>query len=521
MKPIAFLLGAACLIAADRSPEAQAWWSHVESLASDAMEGRRPGTPGYNKAAEYVAARFEQMGLIPGGTQGGYAQPVAMETRVLDEPASSLEFVVDGNPRKIKLGEEANLNIRIDRPGKVDAEVVFIGHGLKIPEANIDDLAGVDLKGKIAFYLSGAPSSLPAPLAAHAQSVAERWKNLKNAGAIGTMSFSDPRSSDIPWARSTLARLNPAMALTEPALIDNAGSRISISVNPQHADIFLQGTGQTAESILDLHRANKPLPHFAVKGKIRASTVFSVTPASSHNVVGVLPGATKETIVISAHLDHLGVGGAIKGDALYNGAMDNASGVASVLEVANALSRKKLKRTVVFVAATGEEGGLMGTKHFAAHPTVPASDIIANINLDMYLPIIPLKALTVFGMDESNLGPEFAAVAAKFGVKAERDPEPARNLFIRSDQYSFIRRGIPAITFKFHAYPNTPEADVMNAWRRERYHAPSDDLQQPVELEAAAQFNRIVTTFVEEVANRSSRPQWQKESFFRRYATAD
>ena len=229
----------------------------------------------------------------------------------------------------------------------------------------------------------------------------------------------------------------------------------------------------------------------------------------------------KEAVVISAHLDHLGIGGAINGDSTYNGAMDNASGVASVIEAARVLSKKKLKRTVLFIAATGEEGGLMGSRHFAAYPTIPAPDIVADINLDMFLPIIPLKAITVYGMDESDLGPEFAAVAAKFGVKAERDPQPARNIFIRSDQYSFIRRGIPALTFKFHAQPGSPESKVIADWLQQRYHAPSDDLQQPVDVEGAVQFNRIMTTFIQQIANRPARPHWTNDSFFRRYARAD
>jgi Zn-dependent M28 family amino/carboxypeptidase len=220
-------------------------------------------------------------------------------------------------------------------------------------------------------------------------------------------------------------------------------------------------------------------------------------------------------------LDHLGVGAAIDGDRIYNGAMDNASGVASVIEVAKALSKLKLKRTVVFLATTGEEGGLMGSKHFAAHPTLAASDIVSNINLDMYLPIIPLKTLTVFGMDESDLGPEFAAVAAKFDVQTVRDPEPRRNLFIRSDQYSFIRRGVPALTFKFSAGAGTPDAKVLTDWVAKRYHAPSDDLQQPVDAEAAAQFNRVVTAFITQIANRDARPQWKQDSFFRRFATPE
>ena len=521
MKRFTVILAAACLIAAERSPEAAAWWSHIEFLASDALEGRRPGTVGYTKAAQYVASKFEQAGLKPGASKVSYLQPVSMQTRLIDESKSSLEILLDGKSRNVDLGEEANLGIRIDQPGTVEAKVVFVGHGLKIPEAKIDDLAGLDLKGKIAFYLSGAPSHLAAPLAAHSQSAAERWKNLRAAGAVGSISFSDPRTADIPWARSTLRRLTPVLALTEPQLIDSSGVKVSITVNPLHGDLFLAGTGHTVEKLLEMHRRNDSLPRFPLKAKVRAKTSFSLTPMTSENVIGILPGNTKETIVITAHLDHLGVGGKINGDSIYNGAMDNASGIASLIEVAKALSNKKLNRTVAFVAVTGEEGGLMGSKHFAAHPTVAPKDIIADINLDMFLPIVPLKAITVYGMDESSLGDDFAAIAEKFKVATKRDPQPARNLFIRSDQYSFVRRGIPSLAFKFHAEGGTPEDKIMAAWLRERYHAPSDDVQQPVEVESAVQFNRIITSFVEHTANRATRPEWKDSSFFRRYVTSD
>jgi hypothetical protein len=521
MKQIAALIFVTCLFAAEWSPAGRAWWSHIEFLASDALEGRRAGTAGHTKAAEYVAAKFREAGLKPGGETGTFVQFVPMETRVLNEAASSLELIAGGKTRKLRLGEEANAGIRIDKPGTVDAEAVFVGHALKIPEARIDDLAGIDLKGKIAMYLAGAPSQLPAPLAAHAQSTAERWKNLRAAGAIGIIGVADPKSSDIPWSRSTLARLNPAMTLTDPSLIDTTGIQVQITANPAYADLFLEGTGHSVEKLLELHRSNAPLPRFPLKARVRARTAFSISPAKSENVIGVLPGATPETVVLSAHLDHLGIGGAIKGDGVYNGAMDNASGIATLIETAKALSKKKLKRTIVFAAVTGEEGGLMGSKYFAAHPTIPPANMVADVNFDMFLPIIPLKALTVFGMDESDLGREFEETAAKFGVKSERDPEPARNVFIRSDQYSFIRRGIPALTFKFNAPAGSPESEILHNWLRERYHAPSDDLKQPVEVEAAAQFNQIIATFIERIANRPERPQWKPESFFRRYATAD
>lgn len=512
---------ASLLLAAELSPQGKAWWSHIEYLASDALEGRRAGTPGHTKAAEYVAEHFERLRLKPGGASGSYVQPVALETRLINEPASSLEFVTGETPRKIKLGEEANLGVRAENGEMVEAELVFVGHALTIPEANINDLADMDLKGKIAFYVSGAPATLPGPLAAHAQSAAERWKALRAAGAIGTMSVADPKASDIPWARATMRRLMPSIGLTEPALIDNAGVRIGITVNPEHGDLFLAGTGHTINELLELHRKNEPLPRFPLKGKVRAKTVFMQSSARSENVVGVLPGSGPESVVISAHLDHLGIGGAVNRDIIYNGAMDNGSGIASVLEVARALSGKKLKRSVVFLAATAEEAGLLGSRYFAAHPGDAAGKIVADINLDMFLPIIPLKAITAYGMDESDLGPQLAQVAKKFGVEVARDPEPARNSFIRSDQYSFIRKGIPAMTFKFHAEPGTPEHKVLAAWRSVRYHAPSDDLQQPVEVEDAVKFNRIMAAFIEQVANRPAAPKWNEQSFFRRYAVAD
>jgi Zn-dependent M28 family amino/carboxypeptidase len=250
--------------------------------------------------------------------------------------------------------------------------------------------------------------------------------------------------------------------------------------------------------------------------------VFSITKVTSDNVIGVLPGSDPqvkdEYVVFSAHLDHLGVGEPIKGDRIYNGAMDNASGVATLIETARAMKGKKLKRSVAFVAVTAEEGGLNGSKFFANHPTLKGR-IVANVNTDMYLPIIPLKGIAVMGIDESELGDEFTAVAKEFGIPAERDPEPQRNSFTRSDQYSFIRLGVPALAFKFFAAPGTAEAAVMREWRTERYHAPSDDLTQPVNIEGAAQFNRIMAAFLERIANRATRPVWKDSSFFRRFAT--
>jgi hypothetical protein len=506
--------------AANRITDGDAWWSHIKTLADDSFEGRKAGSEGHRKAAAYVAQQFDTAGLEPGG-KDGYRQPVAFEVRQIDESKSSLEIVLDGKAEPVELGREANLGVR-GEPGRlIEAPAVFVGHGLSIPEMKINDLAGLDLRGKIAVVLRGAPRHVPGPLAAHAQSTAQHWGALRAAGAIGVASLHNPNKADIPWSRSTLARLQPSLGLKDHALVDSTGQQLSITINSDAADRFLTGSGHTFAQLLAADKAGGSLPTFPLKAKIRARSSFSLAEAVSDNVIGVLRGShpelKNEYVVMTAHLDHLGVGGAVKGDRIYNGAMDNASGIATLIEVAKAVSGKKLSRSVVFAAVTGEEGGLMGSKYFANHPTVAAGKMVANINVDMFLPVIALEALTVYGLDESDLGPLFSSIAQKSGVRVERDPEPHRNIFIRSDQYSFIRRGIPALTFKFHAKPGSPEEAVLKGWLKERYHAPSDDLQQPVNIPGAVKFNTIVAAFLEEVANRPARPSWKQESFFKRY----
>jgi Zn-dependent M28 family amino/carboxypeptidase len=242
----------------------------------------------------------------------------------------------------------------------------------------------------------------------------------------------------------------------------------------------------------------------------------------SQNVVAILPGSDRnlkrEYVALSGHFDHLGVGEPVSGDPVYNGAMDNASGIASILEIAAALRGSKLRRSVLFVAMTGEEKGLLGSQYFAGHPTVRAEDIVADLNLDMFLPLFPLRIVTAIGAQESDLGDRLRAVAAPLGIAVQNDPEPQRNLFIRSDQYSFIRRGIPALAFKVGYTAGSPEETTAKKWLAERYHAPSDDLNQPVDRKAAAEFNDLLRKLTESIANEPARPKWKPDSFFRRFA---
>ena len=223
--------------------------------------------------------------------------------------------------------------------------------------------------------------------------------------------------------------------------------------------------------------------------------------------------------MLTAHLDHLGIGAPINGDRIYNGAMDNASGIATLLEVARTLAASKTrpKRSVLFVAVTAEEHGLLGSRYFAGDPTVPKSSIVANINMDMFLPLFPMKSVMVLGLDESDLGDRVRDVATRMGLGVNPDPQPERNRFTRSDQYSFIRQGIPAVALKVGFEPGSPAAQVDARWTKERYHAPSDDLQQPLDLTAAATFTRLVASLSAEVANHPARPRWKENSFFRRF----
>jgi Zn-dependent M28 family amino/carboxypeptidase len=505
-------------------PDGNSWWAHVEALANDGMEGRNTGSAGHKRAAIYVAGVFEKAGLEPAGTDG-YIQPVKFKTRTIVESSSSLALVRGEKREPLALGDDANISLRSDAAAAVDAPLVFIGYGLRVPEMSFDDLAGQDLKGKVVVYLAGSPSTIPGPLRAHYQSAGERWAALKSAGAIGTISIANPKSMDIPWARSTLARLQTSMALADPALDDAAGQQLSVVMNPAHADKLLAGSGHTFAELLALADAGKPLPRFPLPARIAAKVAVDRGEVESQNVAGILRGSDPrrrgEFVVVSAHLDHLGIGEPINGDRIYNGAMDNASGVAAILEVATGLHESNVRpeTSIVFLAVTGEEKGELGSRYFAAHPTVPASAIVANVNTDMFLPLFPLKELMVLGLDESDLGVDVRAVAKDLGLGIQADPEPQRNRFIRSDQYSFIKAGIPALAMKVGYEANSPEAEIARKWTAERYHAPSDDLNQPVDRAAAGRFVEVVRNLAVRIANRTDRPKWNASSFFKRFAS--
>jgi hypothetical protein len=513
-------LAAALALGAAKAPDATRWWSRVLYLADDKLEGRETGSEGHRKAAAYVAGEFERSGLRPAG-ESGYIQKVKFLSRRILEDRSSLALVRNGSREPLTPGEDAIVSMRVEPPQSLSAPMVFVGYGFVVPEKNYNDLAGVDLRGKVAVFLSGGPPSVAGPLRSHYESREERAKVWRRAGAVGSVALVDPAASDLPWSRTSAARLQPAMSLIEPGASDKF---LSVTVNPAHADKFLAGSGHTLEELLATSKAQKPLPVFQLPASLEARIAVEHKDVESQNVAAMLPGTDPklkgEFVVLSAHLDHLGRGKPVNGDDIYNGAMDNASGIATLLEIAAELheSGAKLRRSVLFVAVTGEEKGLLGSHYFATHPTVKAENIVANLNTDMFLPLYPLRILTAIGAEESDLGDWLRAVATPLGVVVESDPEPQRNRFIRSDQYNFILRGVPSLALKVGYTKGSPEEATARKWLAERYHAPSDDVNQPVDMKAAADFNHLVLLFTEAVANRTERPQWKESSFFRRFA---
>jgi Zn-dependent M28 family amino/carboxypeptidase len=520
---IAIVVAPSQRITADSEPDwnsaAKNWWAHVQYLADDQLQGRHTGTAGFDAAAAYVEKQFREAGLQPAGTTG-YRQDVAFNVVHLNEDATHWDIVRDRQPIPVQLGTDALVHAYTEGDGSVDAPAVFVGYGFVVPEKKFDSFAGSDLHGKIAVSIGGRPENIPGPISTYYQLESERWKALRKEGAVGYVNIANPKLS-LPWERIVKSQPKEVISLADPALNDVKGLKFRATINAAQADKFLEGSGYTAAQLLALADAGKPLPKFDLKGHFRAHVAIDKLPdMHSTNVAALLPGSDpklkSEYVVLSAHLDHLGVGRPIDGDNIYNGAMDNAAGTASLIEIAKALSAstEKPKRSVLFLSWTGEEEGMLGSQYFVAHPTVPLSSVVATINMDMFLPLFPLHYLEVQGLGESTLGNDIRAVAQRNDVEVQFDKQPPENRFIRSDQASFVRQGIPGLAFKFGWLPDSPEQKTFNDWIHARYHAPSDDLKQPVDQVAAAQFTAIVGQLALRVADAPEKPTWYAESFY-------
>ena len=493
---------------AAQSP-AEAWWRHVQVLAHDSLKGRNTGTPEHETASRYLADQFKAAGLQPGGSDGWYQRVAFVETR-LDAARVTFALQENGQWSSLAAGADVRPTARLST-GNVEAPIVFAGYGLSLPGAN--DLAGLDLRGKIVLHYNGIPAGLSAPMQAHG--TRSRWAAMQQAGAIGIIAIGAPGS----WSGAGGIG-GSTMSLADTTLDDTRGQRIGAAVNPALATRLFAGSGIVYDSVVARARRGEPLPKGPLTVALRAVLPTIKRPLSSPNVIGVVPGTDPslrdEVVVFTAHSDHVGTATPnAAGDSIFNGAMDNASGVATLIETARALTaRGGNKRTVAFVAVTAEEKGLLGSRYFAARHTLGARTVVANLNTDMFLPLIPLRGLFVYGYDESDLADDIDAVVKARGLTVMPDPEPQENRFVRSDQYSFIRQGIPALAFKVGYVPGTAEEKTWQAWVREHYHKVSDDVTQPVDIAAAPTFNALYAELGLRVANRATRPAWRPASFF-------
>ena len=498
---------------------AERWWADISAIASDANEGRQTGSPGYRRAADYVQKRMKAEGLAPAG-DGGLLQQVTFEQQVVDQDASRAVLIdPDGTQSPLKVGNALLISAGGEpRPASIDAPLVFIGYGLHLPDRGHDDFGGLDLKGKIAVVISGGPDNISAPIKSDARS--NRAGELAKRRALGVIQLTTPHQVEIVWSRQRLLAHQAGMYLADARFHDAPNGFFTATADPDQTEAFFKGSGHTFAEMSALADASRPVPRFDLKPHLKATVVATREILTSPNLIAKLDGRDaklkSQYVVVSAHLDHLGIGEPIHGDRIYNGAMDDASGVASVLDIAHRLRNgPRPRRSILFAIFTAEEKGLLGSHYFAVHPTVPKSALVADLNFDMPLPLWPLKMVYLPGETESSLGADARAVGAQQGIAVVPDPNPDRNVFVRADQYSFVREGVPSLFMKFGFLKNTPEYRIEHDWRANRYHAPSDDLEQPGILkEEAVKLDIYAAAIALRVANAEPRPTWLPDSIF-------
>ncbi|CAN5118653.1 M20/M25/M40 family metallo-hydrolase [soil metagenome] len=528
---VAIVLAAAIAsdaLAAGFTPEPEAIRGHIGFLASDLLRGREPGTPGFDIAAAYVASRFTELGLKPGGDAGSYLQRVPL---VGYRPAEQGEIKLSGaagGPVDLVFGEDyrpaASPTVtEVDLKG---APMVFVGFGVSSPEKGHDDYAGLDVKGKIVVALAGARMDYPNLSQERNYYLSPRTKRQEAAkrGAIGFLTLNSPASErQVSFERANRTWQTWATSWrtpqgTGPAI--GAGAVPMGTISVKGAAKLFAGSGHTPEEIYDAAvsaAANPPAFDLAVKADVRLKS--ETRTIESANVAGIIEGSDPklrgEYVVMSAHLDHLGVAANPTGpDAIYNGALDNAAGIATLLEVARGFMQDKVKpkRSVIILAVTGEEKGELGSEYFAVNPTVPKTSIIADVNLDMPILKYDFKDVVAFGAERSTVGPAVGRAAARHGVKLSPDPVPEQGIFTRSDHYRFVEQGVPSVMLML-GFANGGEA-AFKTFMAERYHKVGDDTSQMIDYQAAAKFAGVNYEIAKELANAKDRPKWNPGDFF-------
>ena len=490
----------------------------IEFLASDNLEGRDTGSKGYQIAADYVASQFRAIGLEPAGEKGGWFQNVPFRRASFATPPR-MTLNIGGKTVALEQGKDAGLRPSVTAKSRsLTAGFVFVGYGLKDARNGFDDYRGLNLKGKIAVALAGTPKGLPSEIEAHLNASKDRM--AAEAGAVGFVEIGEG------------GRYNSVRRYSRPLIdwVDTdgragstpAGIVVQLGLSKEIAARLFEGAPRSLASVqADAKRDGKPGPRgFALRPTLTVQAESKWEDFTSPEVVGMLKGSdpalAAEHVVLMGHLDHLGIKPDAKPgeDAIYNGALDNAAGVATMLEAARLFVAQpaRPKRSVLFIANTGEERGLLGADYYASHPTVPAQSIVGLVDLDMPLLLYPFTDVTAFGADHSTVGAIVAQAGASMGISVSPDPMPEEAIFTRSDHYQFVRRGVPAVLL-MTGHANGGK-DIWNSWLAKIYHSPQDDLSQKIDWDAGARYADLNYRIARAMADGPARPMWLQGDYF-------
>jgi Zn-dependent M28 family amino/carboxypeptidase len=504
--------------------------AHLKFLSHDLLEGRAPSTRGGQLAAEYLATQLALLGFAPAGDGGTFFQNVAIVESVVD-PSFSLA-VSNGGPTFKYLSDVVAFSGVQEPTVKVGGEVVFVGHGIVAPEFKWNDYAGVDMKGKIALVMVNdppAPAGEPQLFGGEALTYYGRWtykyEEAARQGAAGAILIHTTESATYPWQVVQSSWSGTQYSL--PAAAGEPALSLKAWMTENAARTLAKQSGKDLDALRKAAsvRGSKPVPlGVSVSGTVAQKVAKRLSP----NVVGVLPGTNaKQGVVYTSHYDHFGTreprpDDKPDTDRIFNGALDNASGVAGVLEVAQAFARASAKpgRSIYIVFTTAEESGLLGSEHFASHLPLPADQWAANINIDVINVYGPSKDLVLLGADRSSLGPVAEALAKSRSRTIGGDREPGRGYFFRSDHFPLVKKGIPAVSISEPAEFTGPNAAAVkkrrDAFNDTDYHQPGDEVKPFWDYTGGVADLKFLTELGWQIANDPKMPAYNPGDQFAR-----
>ncbi len=510
---------------ASSAPEfkASGMYAHMKFLSDDLMEGREAGTRGHQLAANYVAAHLERWGATPGGDDGSYFQQVPLRVHTADVDASSASITQNGRTQNLVIGDDALISSSpLHTEYGASGDVVFVGYGIDDPLGRHNDYESLDVDGKIVVFLGGVPGDmdLASDEAAVLQSTGTKVKMAADHGAVAAFQLFVPA----PGSGFNFERLRFFITRPNTTWVGADGSTrgaglIGGVLSEAGAAKLFAGASTSLDDVIAASRSGAAVPTFDTGASMTFAGKSTHEDILSPNVAGVIPGTDPalkdEYIILSAHLDHIGIASEPQdGDAIRNGAMDNASGSSALLEVVRALleSGEPPRRSLMLLWVTAEEKGLLGASYFASNPTVPADNIVANINLDMPLLTYEFTDVVAFGAPRSTMSAALDAAAATIGVSVSPDPMPEQNLFVRSDHYEFVQKGIPSV-FLFTGFENGGDEAFQNFFAT-NYHQVGDEIDQGIDFESAARFAHLNYEILRNIDAMSARPAWFAGDFF-------